>query len=111
MRLSIREADFDYTKSAERDALALEALAKKLHEYILAGQSQNIQECTNEIMDIANDLNDVVGRIHPAGGDLIPEGSRTVGLNKKADDDRGTCKECGKISHLQQGKCLTCLEK
>ena len=136
MRLSKREAEgLDYAKSAQQDTIALQALAQKLYECIADGHSgvSELSVLSEDIIEIALDLNDLVTRIKVLGHkDIIPEGSRkTLGLSARAGvgqalnkarelaerrnkaedhDDRGTCKECGAVSHLQQGKCLTCFE-
>jgi hypothetical protein len=87
------EADIDYSKSADRDALALENLAKKLHEYLLSGQTDNAQlnDYKTEIMDIANDLNEVLGRINPVASEDL--GDEYAGLGAGAKQRAGLTKE------------------
>jgi hypothetical protein len=89
------EADIDYSKSADRDALALENLAKKLHEYLLSGHKDNAQlnNYKTEIMDIANDLNEVLGRINVPTAAPEEVGDEYAGLGAGADQHVGLTKE------------------
>jgi hypothetical protein len=86
-RMSIRDikASIDYVKIADRDALIIEALAKKLHDYIVSGHQEHnvLNNLRDQILDLANDLNDVISNI--SNKDLIPEGAaKGLGLNKSA---------------------------
>ena len=97
-RRDTREASIDYNKSLGRDALALESLAKRLHEYLSSGQMDFSQviNLKNQIMDTANDLNEVASQLEGDREDdlagLGAGASFNVGLNKKASIE---CPHCG----------------
>lgn len=67
-QISLRDirAGIDYDKVADRDALALENLAKRLHEYLTSGRKnpELLNTLSNQIKDLSMDLEEVVNAIN-----------------------------------------------
>lgn len=111
-----RKAGVDYNKIAESDAVALEKIVKNLQAYFLSGKQdlQTLETYRSQMMDMALDLNEVISNLENEMGDGLAglgagANQRPLGLNRKAEGERGKCKECGKDDvYLIRGKCHEC---